>query len=508
MLNIYQRTWLIPIIMIWACFFSSSLWAADTATLAQAKADYQQGHFEEALSQLQTLVTQQPNRAEIQFYLGLTQQKMLHFNVAQQALEQCLNLQKDYPDAHSYLGEVYYTLNQFNKAISHLDQAIQQNSRIAYSSYLKGLVLIQLKQYQQAIPPLKNCVASDDRFQQKAYYALGVAYFHNGDQEKSKVFFNKASEGKQHTASAIYAKLSLDAIKEQSKKPQKDKHKEIEFMARYALSYDDNVVLKPAQISIPMSVSSQKDKRHDLTFFANWQPKLQGSWLFSADYRFHINGHLNLKQLNLQGHTLTISPSYIYQQYQIGLESTLDYYLVSSQRYVGIAGAYPYLRVTYNQEHTGEIRLGVNKQRYYITPVSAAENRDTLDSTVHYSHQYALNTDNAYLNIGLTAGISQANGNNWDHRHGMIETSIAYPFNKQISLEGYASLLRQNYQNTHSIFNVQRKENTYVFSSVLAYAPWQDWRFTLQYTRQSTRSNIAVYTYNRNIVTASVEFTY
>jgi hypothetical protein len=90
-----------------------------------------------------------------------------------------------------------------------------------------------------------------------------------------------------------------------------------------------------------------------------------------------------------------------------------------------------------------------------------------------------------------------------------FSANLAYPLPNllkglQVQISGQAS--RQDYDNIHTTFLVQREDRNYAGSIGLTWEWRQKTNLVLQYTKIRARSNIAIYDYRREQFNAGIEY--
>jgi tetratricopeptide (TPR) repeat protein len=482
---------------------------ADTQSiLLRARDYYKRGNYEEALELLKGLHRRHPENFGVNYYLGLTYKAMKRLATAITYVKKAIAIDPGHGDAHSVLGEMYYDAGNYPDALTELHMARRYDGRPAYTSYLEGLVYLNSKQYDAAIKSLRTARTLDSSFSQKANYSMGIAYYHKGDFKRAESYLKTSVASGPSSAAGVYAKLSLEKMHRDRSGRRAAGRYGLRASARYALSYDDNVVLNPSQSILPSHISNQHDFRHAITLNAGYKTSLNKAWNLDSAYQFHSSFHHQLKQFNVIGHTLAITPSHPLRNGEFGVQAIGDLYYLNNRRYVGMLGGYIYYKRDFDKRNSGMFRCGARNSKYFQVPVIADENRDSDAVLCDYSHVFLYGREGGYARLDLNYLADNTSGNNWDSDQFSMGGTFSFPINTKLNGEFYGSYTLQDFTNRHSLFGVKRLDELYNMSAAMTLKTSRHWLLIGQYTWMKSRSNIGVYTYDRNILTSGFEYSY
>ncbi|HKN88196.1 MAG TPA: tetratricopeptide repeat protein [Nitrospiraceae bacterium] len=106
--------------------------------------------YPKAIAQLTKILSARPAELRIRDYLGLMYEELKEYDKAIEAYQANLKLQPTYVDGHLHLGFLYYRLKQSTEAIPHLVEVVKQNPKQSDAYLLLGLTYLQSEQYASA----------------------------------------------------------------------------------------------------------------------------------------------------------------------------------------------------------------------------------------------------------------------------------------------------------------------------------------------------------------------
>ena len=154
-------------------FADSGILASAEDPLARGIIYYNAGEYDNAVTELQTAIKDDPTNAEIYFYLGKCYMEK-KFTDAVDAFKQAVDLDPQYTEAYYHLGMVYNKLDMYREAIAALRQVLQIEEDHPGALLQIGIAYAMIKEYRAAVTMLEK--AADMEMDARAYYALGISY--------------------------------------------------------------------------------------------------------------------------------------------------------------------------------------------------------------------------------------------------------------------------------------------------------------------------------------------
>jgi tetratricopeptide (TPR) repeat protein len=103
--------------------------------------------YPKAIAQLTKILSARPAELRVRDYLGLMYEELKEYDKAIEAYQANLKLQPTYADGHLHLGFLYYRLKQSAEAVPHLMEVVKQNPKQSDAYLLLGLTYFQSEQY-------------------------------------------------------------------------------------------------------------------------------------------------------------------------------------------------------------------------------------------------------------------------------------------------------------------------------------------------------------------------
>jgi Flp pilus assembly protein TadD len=155
----------------------AGLCRASQAPLADALADLNAGRVPSAERKLTDLAREQPDSAEINYYLGVAHLRAGHLEQARGSLESALKIAPDTAAAWKTLGMVYVAAGKTEAAVRPFQRACDLLPDDEDACYYLGRNLFALNRYDLARAPLETALHSASRDSVwRVYRALALNY--------------------------------------------------------------------------------------------------------------------------------------------------------------------------------------------------------------------------------------------------------------------------------------------------------------------------------------------
>jgi predicted porin len=111
-----------------------------------------------------------------------------------------------------------------------------------------------------------------------------------------------------------------------------------------------------------------------------------------------------------------------------------------------------------------------------------------------------------FLNLKYAFSNENAKGVNWQNKGHRFTANVACPLRKDLQLQVSAQAFLQDYDNVHTTFLVKREDRNYMGSVGLNWEFRKRTKLIVQYTRTRVNSNVGIYDYERDQLTAGIEY--
>ncbi len=463
---------------------------------------YNDESFEEAVEILMKAVEKRPGSVKGAYYTGLTYKEMRNFVQAQVFLERTLQIDPSFADAQMHLGEVFYNLGQYDDALTSLGKAESLGANTAFTAYLKGLVYLKKNKHRAAIGELNKVETKSRRLEQQTDYYLGLAYYKKGNRSKAKAAFEKAISINPESSTGIMAKKSLDRMETQkSISPYK-------LSVGYTFQYDDNVLLKPSESIGAVVISEEKDSRSVVTAKGEYAPRQDGKIRYKIGYSFYQSLHQDLDAYDLQGHNLTFTPKFSIGENNLSLPLGYDDFSLDGESYLKMTSFKPSLSIPISESRQLSLSAGVVIKDFVQQQPLADENRDGENWSAGLSYLLFDKKERSFLSLTYRFDKDDTDGRNWEYSGTRFSLYALKPFGNGLKINVLADYYVQQYSNLSSTASVKREDNILTLGAGLGYTFTERVNLKLDYTYIDSDSNVYYYIYERNIVSAGIEFTF
>ncbi|MBM3250320.1 MAG: tetratricopeptide repeat protein [Candidatus Omnitrophica bacterium] len=480
-------------------FFVSCCLAEEKPTPALEKGigQYKHENYEEALATLKKARQEDPQSTLAAFYLGLTYKKIQDYQASLEPLREAVTNTPKIKEALMELIDSLYQLGELEEAKKWIAEAETQEIKPAQTAFLKGLVLARDNQDGGAIESFKRAKELDPAMSQGSDYQIGLIHLKKKEFSRAQEIFKDVVVVNPNSTMANFANQYLDILKERGQPARPFK-----LDAGFAWQYDDNVAVKPEDISIETNISGKSDWRHVYTMNTEYNHNFSDTFNLRAQYSFYDAEQHRMHFYDMMSQTFTIQPNFTSEKTLLSFPTGYNHVWVNDTTYLSM----PTFGTVYNfmtdDKNMGQLTFRYNHKNYMWTPSSADENRDSNDfgSGFGWYRFYAKNKGFVSLRYGINK--EETKGKNWDYLGNRVTAAAVIPFSGKLNLTLSADFYAQNFSHTNSTYLVKRHDRTYTGSALLAYKIYKDSEFQIQYTRIRDCSNIDVYDYSRNIYSA------
>ena len=465
---------------------------------------YKQESYEEAAETLSQVRRADPKSSAAAFFLGLTYKQMMRYSEAAVHLEDAVTLTPKIKEALLELIDVLIQLDRLDEAGKWLTVAEQEQIFPAKTAFLKALYYQKLGKDDQAIDALEKARSLDPSFGQAVDFQVAMIYLRQKKLDQAKERFQTVYLRDPLTDLGTFARQYQDIV---------ETRQFLERPFRFTLGvfgqYDTNLVLKPIDASLAPSITDESVHTLVSSFRAEYVPRLDGPWLFNAQYAFLSNVHNKFTHTHDSiGNTLSVTPGYDFGSFSLNLAATYTHVLLRNpdyERYLGYLNVGPLLRKPLGDDKIIDVFAGYINKDYSEPPLLDDENRNSTGLNPHVSF-YWFFKNSAFLNFRYEFVKEDTDGANWDYTGHRLSLSVVYPIYEKVTLQVYGEAFDQNFRNTHTIFGVKREDRTYTGSIGLIWEFYKNTNLVLQYNRTQADSNIPLYEYNRSLYTFGIEY--
>lgn len=491
--------------------------------LQRGIAEYRQENYEEAADSLLKAISADPASSLPSYYLGMTYKNLQDYREAKKYFRNALNLSPTIKEVYLELAEVNYQLGEFQEALDVLMKAENDNVRPGQTAYVKGLVLLAMNKNLDAVESFGKARELSPELVQAADYQIGLAYLNEGKLKEAEARFTDVVSKDPDSDMGVYAKNYLDKI---------PKKKREQIPLRYYLGlhfqYDDNVVLRPDDEDAAVEVSDEEDYREVITAGVEYFPETRGPVGVDAHYSLYYSTHHDMASHDVHSHSFSVVPHYkIDNNRKASLAFSYGYTWVDDDKYLSTGAISPTYTLLISKRHTLQTYFNYQKKEFLDPPATFNEDRDADEYSLNINWLYfyaqekgtlipfmekfdlsSLAPNKGYFNFLYKISKNDAEGKNWGYIGSKLVLSTVVDLHEKVKLNVSGDADYRNFENVHTVYNVERRDISYGFSALLFYRFIKNADVQLLYAYRSYDSNIALYDYDRNIVSIGVELRY
>jgi hypothetical protein len=164
-----------------------------------------------------------------------------------------------------------------------------------------------------------------------------------------------------------------------------------------------------------------------------------------------------------------------------------------------------------NEKNILELSYGYMRNKYYNTTESTTvpdpnEDRDGESNSGSLGWTYLFKEGAGLFTLKYTYTQMGTDGRNWSYNEDRFSLSFLYPFTKNFKAQysSDASFTKYKYDNT--IFNIKRRDDTFVNSLALIYTIYKNTDLIGQYAYTRDNANISTYDYDRSVASIGIEY--
>jgi hypothetical protein len=262
-----------------------------------------------------------------------------------------------------------------------------------------------------------------------------------------------------------------------------------------------------------------------------------GPWESTVTYSFFqtINNRSGLSAFDVQNHLLAAAGSYRAaigaMPFQVGAQYSWDYLSLGGDDFLQRHTATLFGTLVENQSNLTTVLGRFQNKDFYVTPGQIEdEDRDARNFMIGLTHVFRFAQDQHYIRIGYQFDYEKADGRNYDYAGNRFlaggqytlpwgSTRLRYDFdlherhyrhaNTLLPVVNPGSREREDFEQTH-VVRVEQVLFKNLGPSAIGCAPTAPCPLTLaaEFQRTMAESNLAIFTYNRNVFSLTLSWQY
>lgn len=483
--------------------FSSKVHAQEQNNLQKAEALFQHENYEEALTLLKALRTEQPRSSEVAYYLGMTYKRLQDFLAAKPHLEAAVTLEPVAKNAFLELIDLLYQSSRFEEAKKWIALAEKESINPAQVAFFKGLVLLKEGEDPEgAIKAFEDAERLNPSLAQTVKYQKALAYVQLKKFKEAKNIFQEIIAKDPNTDLAKFANEYVNAItrREEAAKP-------FHGSIGYAVQYDDNVVFRPNDDSLATAISEEDDWKHVFTARGEYKSKINDHFGVNTGFSFYGTKHNSMGYYDMMSYDFPIQPTLYFKKLSVGFPFHYNYVDVNDKKYMKVIGFGNLNNLLLGKNQIVQLQLQFNKKDFYWA-VS-----DPNDSKEAHEYLWALGwyrffgeNKEGLVNLRYAMNYENTEGYNWRYRGKRLTFTTVVPLIKKLKWNFVADYFRQDFTKEHMTYHKERRDDILTVMDLFAYKICKDTELQLQHTFVYDAANIGVFKYNKNAYSAGVKY--
>lgn len=502
--------------------------------VAQAILAYDARKYDEALALLKDALALDPKNVEALYYSGLVLMAQQKTDQAVEVLEKARALAPRDVSILFLLGVAYFALERYDQAESPLTQVFNERPQTEGIGYYVGLIRYRKKDYQGALKAFRAETSKNPNIQQlvKFYSGLTLAILGLPEQAVAEVDAAlRLQTGSALTGPAERIRDSLASARDAERRFHAD--------VRVGFLYDSNVAVVPQPSHDPTAESIRRRKHATTGEIAALRLEYAwlrtGPWESTVTYSFFQTYNNRLPDFNVQNHLVAGALSYRAaigsMPFQVGTQYSWDYLSLGNDDFLQRHTATVFGTLVENQSNLTTVLARFQNKDFYASPGQLEdEDRDARNWMVGLTHVFRFAQDKHYIRVGYQFDYENADGRNFTYAGNRFlaggqytlpwgSTRLKYDFdlhqrhylhaNSLLPVVNPGTREREDSEQNH-VVRVEQVLAANLGPASIGCASNAPCPLTLaaEFQRTVADSNLAVYSYNRNVWSLTLSWQY
>jgi tetratricopeptide (TPR) repeat protein len=502
--------------------------------VAQAILAYDARKYDEALALLKDALALDPKNVEALYYTGLVLMAQQKTDQAVEALEKARALAPRDLSILFLLGVAYFALERYDQAEGPLTPVFNERPQTEGIGYYVGLIRYRKKDYQGALKAFRAETSKNPNIQQLVRFYSGLTLAILGLPEQAVAEVDAALRLQTGSALTGPAERIRDSLA-----TARDAERRFHADVRVGFLYDSNVAVVPQPSHDPTGEAIRRRKTATSGEIAALRLEYAwlrtGPWESTVTYSFFQTYNNRLPDFNVQNHLVAGALSYRAaigaMPFQVGTQYSWDYLSLGNDDFLQRHTATVFGTLVENQGNLTTILGRFQNKDFYATPGQLEdEDRDARNWMVGLTHVFRFAQDKHYIRVGYQFDYEKADGRNYSYAGNRFlaggqytlpwgSTRLKYDFDLHQRHYLHANTLlpvvnpgtreREDFEQNH-VVRVEQVLAANIGPASIGCAPTAPCPLTLaaEYQRTVAESNLAVFTYNRNVWSLTLSWQY
>jgi len=505
--------------------------------VGQAIVDFDDKRYESALGNLRRALEVEPNHVQALYYMGVVNMALRQPAQAISFLERARARVPSDVVISFQLGLAYFALEQYDRAEPLLDEALRAQPDMDGLGYYVGFLRYRKRDYRGALQAFRLGRTRDPELQQLTRLYTGLTLANLGLPGQAAAEVEQALRLAPGSPLTGPTERLRDAVVSA-----RDKERRFSGEVRFGFLYDDNPRVRPNSVvgsseAEPdpnvTTLRTQGHKSNDsvgelLGVSAQYVWWRTVEWESSVGYSGFLTYENDIPQFSVLDHLFSASllhkNTIFGMAVQTGAQYAYDLAYLGGPSFLNRQTASLFASLVEGEHHLTQV-FGRYQRKDFIErqPTTRPEIRDADNWMAGFQHFLRFSEDRHYLKLGYQFDYEDADGNDWAYRGNRIlaGAQVTLPW-KAIRLKYDFDLQVRNYIFRNSIVpsnnpGRERRFDEEFNHLVRAEIPLGQLRvgsretgltFVLEYLATDNHSNLDVYSYRRNVTSASLAWSF
>lgn len=505
---------LVPTLVILAL---SSPATAESEALLEGIDLYKQSAYEAAEAKFIEARKADPASTTAAFFLGLTYKQLADYGNAALQFESAV---KGAPPIAEALVELIDVLirkglsEDLSAADGWIRVAVRDNVAPAKIAFLKGMLRSKQGRYDEAVTAFEAAKSVDPSYAQSADFQIAMTHIRNKKLDAAKERLRQVVLLDPGSDLASFARQYQDSVDQRLKEVWR-------FTVSAAGLYDTNLLQqwRDANNAPPWPGGDTETPGMNGTLRVDYRPLFPGRWLFNAQGLFTGNLYQRNATTNdtLSGGVYAV-PGYDFGRFSLNLPVNYNYaskkrpYYQEASQYFSVGPMWRYVMST---SQVLEVFAGWDRKEFSL-PVSNPDGDRDSDTFRTYVSWLWSRPGGLFANVRLSYVDEDAQGIWWKNQGYQLVLNGSIPATErlrfQLGLEGFLKFYESDspdprvYNGVSVTQYTKRRDDLYQATLGLNYDLMTDLMAIIQLNATRQFSNVAIYDYDRYIMSAGLEY--
>ncbi len=444
--------------------------------------------------------------ARARYYRGLARARAGDTAGAIVDLEQALRDQPDLPHAWLDLGIAYLSAGRLDDARAALERAVERGHERHVAEFFLGLVKYRLGEYAAASELFRQAQADPEVRLPATYYAALLAE-RQGRPENARplleVVAREAAGVEIGEAAAQYLAGTDSGLTPSGEHRWR-------AAARLSFEYDSNVTLGPSSVTVfaPRDVTEKADGRAVIVAGLRYRFVDAASFNLVGGYEVSQSLHFDLRRFDLQGHRLSVALASPANRWSWGVGTEYNFFALDYRTFFHEALVTPWAALPWSENVATQAFVSVRGRDFLRAPYDPG--RDAWLYAPGLRQYFSLGGANRLLGIGYRYEIedtvsSGPQGRAFAYKGHLLDADLRWSLADAVYAEAAYVYRRHDYDNRESGFGVRRQDDAHEFALGFSYQLTDHWAWTIGYIGQRHESNVALFEYDRHVVSTGTQ---